>query len=180
MEEGEIQEFISTHRLGEMVNRLVIEISENSKAGSEINLVTVLDGAKPFSSHLSEGLQGVGFCVRDYPIKVGSYVGKESSGVMSLERGIEGDLSGRDVLIVEDIVDTGQTIKFLEEYLSERGVKKTGVVSLFSKPSRRICEVRIDYLGQEIPDEFIVGYGMDFDGRYRELDFIGILRIKTS
>ena len=108
-------------------------------------------------------------------MKVSSYgSGTDSSGTVTLDLDLSADIGGRDVIIVEDIVDTGLTMRELRELLEKRSPASLAVCSLLSKPSRRRTEVHIDYLGFEIPDVFAVGYGMDAGERYRNLPYIGV------
>tara|TARA_Y100000310_G_scaffold224068_1_gene225924 strand:- start:206 stop:760 length:555 start_codon:yes stop_codon:yes gene_type:complete len=183
MMEGDrkIREFISSRELEIIVAGLAEQIIGGFRGdlkNGELNFITVLEGALPFSRDLIKKVSGeLGVVkVNDYFIKLSSYSGTESMGEICLEGDLNGNLEGRKVLVVEDIVDSGQTMRFLRDYLlNQKKVEKVGVVSLLSKPSRRTCEVNIDYLGKEIPDKFVIGYGLDFDGKYRNLDFLGIL-----
>jgi hypoxanthine phosphoribosyltransferase len=181
MKDKKIREFISSKELEILVNELAGQImggfAEELKSG-ELNFITVLEGAFPFSRDLIKKVsgEGGGIKINDYFIKLNSYSGTKSTGEICIVKDLNDNLEGRKVLIIEDIVDSGQTINFLREYLlNQKKVEEVRVVSLLSKPSRRICEVDIDYLGKEIPDKFVIGYGLDFDGKYRNLDFLGIL-----
>ena len=100
----------------------------------------------------------------------------ESSGVINIKKDLETDVKGKNVLIIEDIVDSGRTLSLLREEIEKRGAKKVAIASLLSKPSRRVVDVKVEYIGTEIPDEFVVGYGLDMDEKYRQLDYIGILK----
>ena len=102
--------------------------------------------------------------------------GVESSGVINIRKDLETDVKGKNVLIIEDIVDSGRTLSLLREEIEKRGAKKVAIASLLSKPSRRVVDVEVEYIGAEIPDEFVVGYGLDMDEKYRQLDYIGILK----
>ncbi|MFH1451650.1 MAG: phosphoribosyltransferase family protein [archaeon] len=169
----EIKEYISKEKLSGIVKRVAREIVRDAEDG-EILLLTVMNGALPFSRDLRREIEGLGRKVRDYSIKVKSYEGMKS-GDLTFE-GVEENFSGRDIYIVEDIVDSGRTMDFLINYLlKEKGAQSVKVVSLLSKPSKREVDVPIDYLGIEIEDKFVIGYGLDYDGKYRELDFIGVL-----
>jgi len=129
----------------------------------------------PFSRDLKKEVERSGVGVNDFFIRVKSYSGT-SSGEISFE-GNEDNLEGKDLLIIEDIIDTGKTVEFLIDYLlDKKGAKSVKVISLLSKPSKIICDVNIDYLGMEIPDEFVIGYGLDFNEKYRELDLIRRLK----
>ena len=94
----------------------------------------------------------------------------------NIKKDIDTDIKDKNVLIIEDIVDSGNTLALLKENLSSRGAKSVKIASLLSKPSRRVVNVDIDYVGAEIPDEFVVGYGLDMDEKYRQMDYIGVLK----
>jgi hypoxanthine phosphoribosyltransferase len=102
-------------------------------------------------------------------IKVASYEGTSSTGQVKSLIGLQGDLNGRDVLIVEDIVDTGNTLKHIVDLLSERGAKSVKIATLFYKPEAYSHTIPLDFVGKEIPDRFVIGYGMDYNGRGRNL-----------
>jgi len=141
-------------------------------AGREPHLVGVLKGACPFMTDLAQAI--------DLPltldfIAVSSY-GKstKSTGEVKLVKDLDQGLEGRDLLIVEDIVDTGLTLNYLSNLLGSRGPRSLKVASLLSKPARRLVEVDVDYVGFTIEDEFVVGYGLDYNERYRNLKDIVI------
>ncbi len=106
---------------------------------------------------------------------VTSYEGKESTGDMRLLRDMSLDVKDHNVLVVDDILDTGRTLKYTHEYIRERGAKQVKSCVLLDKPSRRIVPISADYVGFTIEDVFIVGYGLDYNGRYRDLPYLGIL-----
>jgi hypoxanthine phosphoribosyltransferase len=129
-------------------------------------LVAVIEGARPFARLVQQCLPGA---LPVHEVRAASYAGTRSTGTVTIASG--GDLDVRDahVLLLEDIVDTGRTIEALQRHFLGRGAASCRVAALLSKPSRRVVEVTIDHLGFEIPDEFVIGFGMDLDGRYREL-----------
>lgn len=100
----------------------------------------------------------------------------KSSGVVKILKDLDAPIEGRDVLIVEDIIDSGLTLSYLIDVLERRNANSIRVVTLFDKPSRRTVDLEADYKGFEVPDEFIVGYGLDYGEKYRNLPFIGILK----
>ena len=107
-------------------------------------------------------------------MKVSSYgSGTNSTGVVKILKDVDVDLAGKDVLIVEDIIDTGLTILNVKDFLSKKNPNSVRVCTLLDKPSRRVVEVKGEYVGFEIPDEFVVGYGLDLDEKYRNLPFVG-------
>lgn len=141
--------------------------------GDELVVICVLNGSFIFCSDL---IRKINLPVRLEFIQVSSYgVGTKSSGECQLKLDLTGSITGKNVLIVEDIVDTGNTIKFLLELMNVRHPKSLKLASLLHKPSKNIHPVTIDYLGFEIEDKFVVGYGLDYAGHYRELPYVGIL-----
>lgn len=147
---------------------------EISKEYNEIYSVGILKGASIFYADL---VRAVKIPVMLDFMMVSSY-GAESvtSGKVDIKKDLERDISGKDLLIVEDIIDTGITMKCLSKILKERGAKSVKIAALLSKPDRREVEVDIDYLGFSVPDEFLVGYGLDYAEKYRNLPFIGVLK----
>ena len=100
----------------------------------------------------------------------------KSSGVVQITRDLQRDISGRDIIIVEDILDSGNTLAFLKSYLMAKGAKSISIVTLLDKPSRREKPIKADYAGFVVPDEFVVGYGLDYDEKYRNLPYVGVLK----
>lgn len=100
----------------------------------------------------------------------------KSSGIVKIIKDLDADIKDRDVIIVEDIIDTGTTLKYLYEYLKSRGTKSVKICCLLDKPERRKADIKGDYVGFSIPDEFVVGYGLDYNENYRGLPYIGILK----
>ena len=110
-------------------------------------------------------------------IDVSSYNGgTQSSGHVKLQKDIDTSVRGRNVLFIEDIIDTGRTLGFLEKLLKNRGAKSIHICTLFDKPENRLVNVKPDYIGFKVPDEFVVGYGMDYRGEYRNLPYVGVLK----
>ena len=138
-------------------------------------LASILKGSYMFLADLTRNLSihhEVDF------MAVSSYDGgTQSTGVVKIEKDLKTDISGRDVIIVEDIVDTGLTLSHLLDLLQTRGPRSLRVCTLLDKSSRRQKEVPIHYRGFEIPDEFVIGYGLDYDEKYRNLPYIGVLRL---
>ena len=100
----------------------------------------------------------------------------KSSGVVQITRDLQRDISGRDIIVVEDILDSGNTLYFLQNYLRAKGAKSITIVTLLDKPSRREKPIKADYAGFEVPDEFVVGYGLDYAQQYRNIPYIGVLK----
>ena len=146
---------------------------DSDYAGRDLLLVGVLKGAIMAMADLSRSLQR--HVDMDW-MAVSSYVsGTKSSGVVRILKDLDRDISGRDVLIVEDIVDTGLTLAWLKSNLQSRGTKSVEIFTMLRKPDAAKVEVDVRYIGFDIPNEFVVGYGLDYNEKYRNLDFIGIL-----
>ena len=138
-----------------------------------VHLVAVLKGAFMFLADLMRTIEGPVTC--DF-IAVSSYgSGTTSSGEVRLTKDLDRSLEGRDVIIVEDIVDTGLTLSYLQEILKAREPRSLKTACLLSKPSRRKVEVNVEYVGFTIDDRFVVGYGLDVDEHYRNLSYIGVM-----
>jgi hypoxanthine phosphoribosyltransferase len=169
---GEIQEILFTeNQIRRCVEQLGRQI-EMDYQGRELLVVGVLRGAAIFHADLIRCLNP---SIRIDFIAVSSYgPSTQTSGEVKLIKDLETSVGGTDLLLVEDIVDTGLTLDYLLRLLRSRNPRSLKVCSLLSKPSRRQVEVDIDYLGFEIPDRFVVGYGLDLDQKYRNLPFIAI------
>jgi hypoxanthine phosphoribosyltransferase len=144
-------------------------------AGRELTLVSVLKGSLPFMADL---MRAITIPVQIDLMEVSSYGGAatESSGLVRILKDLSSPIDGRDVLIVEDIIDTGLTLNYLVRYLRGKNPSSLRICTLLDKPARRLVEIPIDYCGFEIPDRFVIGYGLDFGERYRNLRFVGVLR----
>ena len=155
------------------VGELGAKIAEDYR-GKDLLAVGILKGAAVFSTDIVRHI--------DIPLdidfmSVSSYgQGATSSGIVNIRKDLDEDIKGRHVLICEDIIDTGLTMTHLLKLLSERGPASLKLCALLSKPSRRQAEVSNDYCGWEIPDAFVVGYGLDYAEKYRNLPYIGILK----
>ena len=148
------------------------KISEDY-AGRQVHLVCVLKGGVFFMCELAKRITVP--VTMDF-MSVSSYgAGTESSGVVKIVKDLDQPLDGKDVLIVEDIVDSGRTLGYLMEILRKRNPKSLHLCTLLDKPERRVTDVKVDYTGFNIPDEFVVGYGLDYDQKYRNLPYIGIV-----
>ncbi len=165
---------ISEEQIAAKVAELGARISKEYE-GRELTLVSVLKGSLPFMADL---MRRITIPVRIDLMEVSSYGGTatESSGLVRILKDLSAPIEGRDVLIVEDIIDTGLTLNYLMRYLRGKNPRSIKVCALLDKPARRLVELDIDYVGFEIPDAFVVGYGLDFGEIYRNLRFVGILR----
>ena len=161
----------------EEVDSRIREIGEQiSKeyAGKTVHLVCVLKGGSVFMTELAKRITVP--VSLDF-MSVSSYGGStKSSGVVRIVKDLDEPLEDKDVLVVEDIVDSGRTLSYLLELLKDRGPASVKLCTLLDKPERRVVDVHVDYTGFEIPDEFVVGYGLDYDQRYRNLPYIGVVK----
>ena len=162
--------YLSQDQIQQRVKELGAQISKDY-ANKEIVLVGVLNGSFIF---LADLVREITVPASIEFISASSYVGTESSGNLKINLDLKADIKDKHVLIVEDIVDTGLTISELKKDFLKRAPKSLKLVSLLFKPARLEHKVDIDYLAFEIEDNFVIGYGLDFDGRYRELPYIGI------
>jgi hypoxanthine phosphoribosyltransferase len=142
--------------------------------GKAVSLVGVLNGAVMF---LADLMRQISIPVSMDVVAISSYGSYSStSGVVRIMKDLDNSVESQHVLIVEDIVDTGLTLNYLVDYLRARNPASVKVVAMLSKPSRHKVKVHVDYLGFEVPDEFVVGYGLDYAQRYRNLPCIGVLK----
>ncbi|WP_300657791.1 hypoxanthine phosphoribosyltransferase [uncultured Acetatifactor sp.] len=142
-------------------------------AGRQVHLICVLKGGSFFMCELAKRITVP--VSMDF-MAVSSYGGgTESKGVVKIVKDLDEPIKDKDVLVVEDIVDSGRTLSYLLEMLKNRGPKSLHLCTLLDKPDRRVVDVDVDYTGFQIPDEFVVGYGLDYDQRYRNLPYIGVI-----
>lgn len=165
---------LSEEDLKEIVKRLGKEITEDYK-DKNLVLVSVLKGSVIFMADLMREIKVP--CTIDF-MSVSSYgAGTKTSGVVRIIKDLDTDvIEGADLLIVEDILDSGVTLEYLIKVLSARNPKSIKICTLLDKPERRKANVKADYSGTQIPDAFVVGYGLDFNEKYRNLPFIGALK----
>ena len=148
-------------------------ISEDYE-GKELTLVSVLKGSLPFMADL---MRAITIPVAIDLMEVSSYgTATESSGLVRILKDLSSSIDGREVLIVEDIIDTGLTLNYLVRYLRGKNPRSLRICTLVDKPARRLVDIPIDYRGFEIPDQFVIGYGLDYGEYYRNLPFIGVLK----
>ena len=162
---------LTADQIRQRVAGLAQEIHRDHPNG--VHLVCVLKGAFVFLSDLSRSLPGD--CSLDF-LSVSSYgQSTKSSGQVQLTKDLDFDLEGRDVVIVEDIVDTGLTLTYLQDILRARNPRRLRTACLLSKPSRRKVDVKVEYIGFTIDDHFVVGYGLDYAEQFRNLPYIGLI-----
>ena len=143
--------------------------------GKQVHLVCVLKGGSFFMCDLAKRITVP--VSLDF-MSVSSYGGQtKSSGIVKIVKDLDESLQDKDVIVVEDIVDSGRTLSYLMEMLRDRGPKSLRLCTLLDKPDRRVVDVKVDYTGFQIPDEFVVGYGLDYDQKYRNLPYIGVVEI---
>ena len=173
MEKGMMKTLVSEEELRDRIRELGRQVSEGYR-GKDLLLVTVLKGAVVFLADFMRALDC--HCEIDFMVASSFYGSAQSNGVLKLVKDLDVPIEGRDVLIVEDILDSGVTLHNLMKLLTQRNPASIEICTLFSKPSRRKVEVPVRYMGFEIPDAFIVGYGLDYDEKYRNLPYVGILK----
>lgn len=170
-----IKVLISEEQIEKRLNELIEQITKDFK-GETITLICVLKGGVIFMVDIARKLkQLVEFDFMD----VSSYGNStESSGNIKINKDLENCIEGKNVLLVEDIVDSGRTLNYLTKYLMSKRPAMLKICTLLDKPERRVCDIKVDYVGFEIPDDFVVGYGLDYAQRYRNLPYIGVLSIE--
>ena len=167
-----IRVLLSEEEVGQRISELAAQISEEYQ-GKTLHLVSILKGSVFFACELAKRLTIP--VTMDY-MSVASYGGgTSSSGVVRLLKDLDEPLEGREGLVIEDIVDSGRTLSYLLGNLGKRRPASLKLCTLLDKPDRRVTDVHVDYTGFVIPDEFVVGFGLDYDQRYRNLPYIGII-----
>lgn len=175
--EEDIKEIIVTEaEIQARIKELAAQLSDEYRDKFPL-FVGILKGAVPFLADLTKRMDI--YLEMDF-MAVSSYgVATRSSGVVKINKDLDGILQGRHLVIVEDIIDTGLTLSYLVDILQRRNPKSIKVVTLLDKPARRSVDIKPDYFGFSCPDEFVVGYGLDYAERYRNLPYIGILKPKV-
>ena len=162
---------INEAKLQKRIEELARKI-EKDYEGKEIVLLGILKGSVPFLWELAKRIKND---MQLEFIEVSSYEGTESTGKIKLNKDIGSSIEGKEVIIVEDIIDSGNTLHYLVEILYKRKPNSIKICTLLDKPERRTADVKVDYSGFNIPDEFVVGYGLDYAQKYRNLPFIGVV-----
>ena len=175
MRKHHVKEMLTEDAVNKRIRELGEKISEDY-AGQEIRMICVLKGGSFFMCELAKRIStpvSIDF------MSVSSYGGDtKSSGVVKIVKDLDESITGKDVLVVEDIIDSGRTLSYLMAMLRDRGPKSLKLCTLLDKPDRRVIDVKVDYTGFEIPDEFVVGYGLDYDQLYRNLPYIGMIEFE--
>lgn len=158
------------------VREIAAQISKDFE-GQEIHLICILKGSIFFTAELAKRITLP--VTLDF-MSVSSYgAGTESTGRIKIIKDLDENIADKNVIVVEDIIDSGRTLSFLMDMLLARKPKTLSLCTLLNKPDRRVVDVKVDYVGYDIPDEFVVGYGMDYDQRYRALPYIGVVETEA-
>lgn len=170
----DLQEILfSEQDLTNKIKELAKQISDDYR-GKKLVIVGILKGSVVFAAELIKNIDV--YCEIDF-MAVSSYGNStETSGVVRILKDLDSNIEGKHILIVEDIVDTGTTLSYLLKYLKARKAASIEIVALLNKPARRKVELPVKYIGFEVPDAFIVGFGIDYAEKYRNLPYIGILK----
>ena len=163
---------ISKEELQQICKRLGEQITKDYE-GKNLLVVGALKGAVVFMSDLLREIKCE--CIIDF-IAVSSYSGTKTTGVVKFKKDLDIDPDGMDILIVEDILDSGITLSYLKSVLEGRNAKSIRICTLLDKPANRKANIKADYVGRVIPDAFVIGYGLDYDEKYRNLPYVGILK----
>lgn len=164
---------VSAEEVKDIVQTLSDKINADYK-DEELTVLIILKGSMVFASDLIRKLK---MPVSIEFMRVSSYgAGTSSSGFINIKQDVECDIEGKNILIIEDIIDSGNTLYKLKEVLLERKPKTLRICTLLDKPDRRVTDVTVEYQGKIIPDEFAVGYGLDYNEHYRNLEYVGVLK----
>ena len=163
---------ISEEEIKKICKRLGKQISKDYQ-GKKLLLVSVLKGAVVFMADIMRNITCD--CEIDF-MAVSSYSGSKTTGVVKFKKDMDVDPDGRDILIVEDILDSGVTLAYLKEVLLQRNAASIKVCTFLDKPANRRADIEADYVGKVVPDEFIIGYGLDYNEKYRNLPYVGVLK----
>ncbi|MBQ9488862.1 MAG: hypoxanthine phosphoribosyltransferase [Lachnospiraceae bacterium] len=167
-----VRVLISEDEVNSRIRAMAEEITRDY-AGKQIHMICVLKGGSFFMCELAKRITtqvSIDF------MSVSSYGSDtKSSGVVKIVKDLDESIQGKDVLVVEDIVDSGRTLSYLMEMLRDRGPASLRLCTLLDKPDRRVVDVDVNYTGFQIPDAYVVGYGLDYDQRYRNLPYIGVI-----
>ena len=172
-----ITELISEEKVDRRIRGMAEQISADY-AGKEIRLIGILNGATFFMCELAKRIT-VPVTI-DF-MQVSSYGSEtESSGTVRIKKDLDNSIKGLDAIIVEDIIDSGRTLEFLGKFLKDKGASSIRYCTLLDKPERRVVDLKADYSGFQIPDKFVVGYGMDYAQKYRNLPYIGVVELSEE
>lgn len=171
MQKGIEKVLVSEEEIKEICKKLGEQISKDY-AGKKLLLVSVLKGAVVFMADIMRNITCD--CEIDF-MAVSSYSGAKTTGVVKFKKDLDINPDGCDILLVEDILDSGITLSYLKGVLLDRHAASIKVCAFLDKPANRQADIKADYVGKVIPDEFVVGYGLDYDEKYRNLPYVGVL-----
>lgn len=167
----EINVLINKSKLEKRIEEMGKQITKDYE-GKDLVFVGILKGSVMFMAELAKNIKkSVALDFMD----VSSYEGTESTGEIKINKDIRNSIEGKDVIIVEDIIDTGRTLTYVKEYLTKKNPNSIKIATMLSKPSRRVMELKVEYIGFAIEDKFVVGYGLDYNEKYRNLPYIGYI-----
>lgn len=167
----EINVLINKAKLEKRIEEMAKQIQKDYE-GKELVFIGILKGSVMFMTELAKNIKtNVALDFMD----VSSYEGTESTGKVKINKDVRDSIEGKDVIIVEDIIDTGRTLTYVRDYLKQKNPNSIKIATMLSKPSRRVIELNVDYIGFAIEDKFVVGYGLDYNEKYRNLPYIGYI-----
>lgn len=176
MNQGDIERvLVSEEEISNLCARLGAQISQDY-AGKKLLLISVLKGAVVFMADLMRNITCD--CEIDF-MAVSSYSGAKTTGVVKFKKDLDINPDGQDILLVEDILDSGITLSYLSQVLLQRNAASIKICAFLDKPANRQADITADYVGKIIPDEFVVGYGLDYNEKYRNLPYVGVLSPKV-
>ncbi len=167
----DIKVLITEQEIASRTRELAEQIQKDYN-NEEIVIVCILKGATFFAVELAKRIESD--TIIDF-MKVSSYEGTESTGKINFTLDISEDITGKNVLIVEDIVDTGRTLAYVKKYLESKNPKNVKICTMLNKKERRVIDLEPEYVAFDIPDKFVIGYGLDYDEKYRNLPYVGYL-----
>ena len=176
-QEHNVSVYLTEEQINKRVAEMGAEITERFK-GESLYLICILRGSVFFATELAKRIDLP--TVIDF-MTVSSYGAQtKSSGVINVKQDLEGSIEGENVIVVEDIIDSGNTLSRLLQLFESRNPKTLTLCTLLDKPDRRVVDVKVDYTGFQIPDEFVVGYGLDYAQKYRNLPYIGVVELDAE
>ena len=172
-----IRKYLTEEQITERVKAMGEQISRDY-GGETVYLICILKGSVYFTCELAKRITVP--VTMDF-MQCSSYGGDtKSSGIVRIVKDLDESIEGKEVIIIEDIIDSGRTLSYLLQNLKTRNPKSLKLCTLLDKPDRRVCDVKVDYVGFEIPDEFVVGFGLDLDQQYRNLPYIGCVELEDE
>ena len=166
------KQLFSKHAIARRVKAMAKEITENHQQDRPLNIIAISNGALVFTMDLIRQLD---LPLRLDTVSAHSYAGRESSGTLAIRRQLKLEIKNQDVLLIDDILDTGRTLSNIFSYLSAMEPCEIKTCVFLDKPSRRVVEFKADYIGFEIENKFVIGYGLDYNEYYRNLPYIGVI-----